>query len=142
MLLISLVSASLALAQPTSPPIGQRTATAARLPAELGLDPDGAEDPTIASAAAFPLGSEQNPVRVGGPAGERAYLERLRCADGSRPRTGVRTERGVGAFGSIVSGYAIECGGSAPASTMLIMDMYHEEHREDRAPAGFTIVPR
>lgn len=142
MLLIALVSAGLAMAQTPAPRIGQRTGSLDRAPAELGMGPDAGEDPAIAAAAAFPLGSEQNPVRVGGPAGEQAYLGRLRCADGSTPRIGVRTERGVGAFGSLVSGYSVQCGGSTPVSAILIMDMYHEEHREDRAPAGFTILPR
>jgi hypothetical protein len=141
MLLISLLSAALAAAQPATPPIGQRSDSAERLAGGLDFSPDAGEDPAIAAAAAFPLGSLQNPVRVGGPEGERAYIARLRCADGSAPRTGSRTDRGVGAFGSLVAGYALECGGANPASALVIMDMYHEEHREDRAPAGFTIVP-
>ena len=37
--------------------------------------------PNPAELAKHPLGSQQNPVRVGGPAGERAYLARLRLAD-------------------------------------------------------------
>jgi hypothetical protein len=142
MLFMTIVSAGLALAQPPAPQIGQRTGSPDRLVAELGFSPDAGEDPAIAAAASFPLGSAQNPVRVGGPEGERAYLARLRCADGSIPRTGGRTDRGVGAFGSIVAGYAVECGGPAPVTTIVIMDMYHEEHRENRAPAGFTILPR
>ncbi|HEY0116189.1 MAG TPA: hypothetical protein VGB54_10740 [Allosphingosinicella sp.] len=134
----SLLAATLILAQPASPPLGQRTGSPDRVAAALGLGPDAGEDPAIAAAAAFPLGSKENPVRVGGPAGERDYLARLRCADGSAPVKGARTDQGVGAFGSVVSGYALECGG---VRTMLIMDMYHEEHRENRAPPGFTIQP-
>lgn len=139
MMLILFSAAGLSLAQTPAPPIGQRTEAAERLTAGLGIGPDAGEDPAIAAAAAHPLGSAENPVRVGGPDGERDYLARLRCADGSAPRAGVRTDRGVGAFGSLVSGYALECAG-APA-TAIIMDMYHEEHREDRAPAGFTLLP-
>ena len=37
----------------------------------------------VAAAEAHPLGSLENPVRVGGPDGERAYLARLRCTNGS-----------------------------------------------------------
>ena len=37
----------------------------------------------VAAADAHPLGTLENPVRVGGPDGERAYLARLRCADGA-----------------------------------------------------------
>jgi hypothetical protein len=139
--LISLLSAALASAQPAMPPIGQRDAAADRLTAQLDFSPNAGEDPAIAAAAAFPLGSMENPIRVGGPEGARAYLARLRCADGSTPSLGERTERGVGAFGSVVAGYALGCAGSAPANRMLIVDIYHEEHREDRAPAGFTILP-
>lgn len=118
-------------------PIGQRTAASAS-PADAGaLIPDDDEDPAIIAAAAYPLGSVQNPVRVGGPEGERAYLGRLRCAGGDAPQVGVRTDLGEGAFGSVVAGYRLSCGGTA---TTLVMDMYHDEHREDRAPAGFTIA--
>lgn len=136
---MSIFFAALLLAQTTTPPIGQRTAPPGRLIAGASLIPDAAEDPTIAAAAAFPLGSAENPVRVGGPEGERAYLSRLRCADGSSPRLGARSDGGVGAFGSLVGAYRLSCGA---ATTNVVMDMYHEEHVEDRAPQGFTIVPR
>jgi hypothetical protein len=131
--------AALLLAQPTTPPIGQRTIPPGRLIAGASLIPDAAEDPLIAAAAAFPLGSLENPVRVGGPEGERAYIARLRCSDGSAPRQGARSDRGVGAFGSVVAAYRLTCGS---ASADLVMDMYHDEHVEDRAPPGFTILPR
>ena len=39
----------------------------------------------VAAAEAHPLGTADNPVRVGGPDGEHAYLARLRCADGAAP---------------------------------------------------------
>lgn len=125
-------------AQTTTAPIGQRTAQPAALPAE-SLIPDAEQDPVIAAAAAFPLGSMENPVRVGGPAGERAYLARLRCADGGAPRLGARSDKGEGAFGSMVAAYRLECGAAA---VELVMDMYHGEHVEDRAPPGFAIQPR
>ena len=83
------------------------------------------------------MGTTQNPVRVGGPDGERAYLARLRCGDGSAPRVGARREAGVGAFGSVVGGYEVSCGG---AQARIVFDMYHEEHVETRAPAGFTLA--
>ncbi len=136
---MSIILAALLAAQPAMPPIGQRTAPPARLATGASLIPDAAEDPVIAAAAAFPLGSVQNPVRVGGPQGERGYLSRLRCADGSAPRLGARSERGVGAFGSVVAAYRLDCGAGAAD---LVMDMYHDEHVEDRAPPGFTIQPR
>ncbi len=110
---------------------------------ELGDAPDPDEmNAAIAAANAYPLGSKDNPVRVGGPEGAHAYIARLRCADGSLPRGGPRGAEGVGVFGSIVDGYPLDCAGAAPGKVLLIMDMYHEEHAEDRAPPGFTITPR
>jgi hypothetical protein len=105
--------------------------------AELSSDPF--DEQAITAAAAYPLGTVQNPVRVGGPEGERAYLARLRCADGSAPMIGRRGSAGVGAFGSITASYDLDCGNVAPGKLELVMDMYHSEHREGRAPAGLTI---
>lgn len=120
--------------------LGQRTQRPdAMLPATAlapGQDDLGA---AIAAAQAHPLGSRENPVRVGGPEGERAYLARLRCADGSVPRIGARGEAGVGAFGSIVGAYPVSCGA---ASASIVFDIYHEEHVETQAPSGFTLLPR
>jgi hypothetical protein len=142
-----LVAAALALVQPpaqdTSPPIGARTGTPEALLAQLGLGPDEDDLATsIAAASAHPLGTMENPVRVGGPAGERAYVARLRCGDGSVPRVGERASMGTGAFGTIVDGYPLDCGSAAPGRVTVILDMYHSEHREDRAPPGFAIQPR
>ena len=123
--------------------LGERTRSPEAMLGELGLAP-GQDDlsEAIAAAQAHPLGSMENPVRVGGPTGERAYIARLRCADGTLPRVGRRGSAGVGAFGTIVDAYPLDCGDAAPGRTTLVMDMYHEEHAEDRAPPGFTIVPR
>lgn len=96
----------------------------------------------IAAAANHPLGSLENPVRVGGPDGERNYVARLRCADGSTPRIAQQTAGGVGAFGTVVDALTLDCAAAAPGRTTLMMDMYHEEHVEDRAPPGFSIQPR
>ena len=120
--------------------LGARTAAPqSHLPA-VGLAP-GQDDLAAAIAAAdvHPLGSLANPIRVGGPAGERAYLMRLRCADRSVPRIGDRRQGGVDGFGTIAGVYPITC---ATGTVQLHFDMYHEEHVEDRAPAGLTIVPR
>ena len=110
----------------------------------LGIQPP---DPArvqaaIEAAAAHPLGSMENPVRVKGPPGERAYIARLRCADGRPPRVGQRGSMGIGPFLMIVDGYPLDCGDAAPGRTTLMMDMYHPDHREDRAPPGFSIVDR
>jgi len=110
----------------------------------LGLQrPDPARvRAAIEAAEEHPLGSMQNPVRVGGPEGERAYMARLRCADGRPPRIGQRVNAGFGPFYMIVDVYPLDCGDAAPGRASLAMDMYHPEHREERAPPGFAIVPR
>jgi len=89
----------------------------------------------VAAAEAHPLGTIRNPVRVGGPEGERAYLGHLRCADGAVPRIGARSEAGIGAFGSVVAAFEVTC---TAGTASIVFDMYHEEHAETRAPAGFS----
>ncbi|HWH17943.1 MAG TPA: hypothetical protein VNT77_06345 [Allosphingosinicella sp.] len=122
---------------------GDRTVSPEDLLKELGAGVSDAElERAVAAAAAHPLGTLENPIRVGGPEGQRAYIERLRCANGARPAVGARDAAGVGAFGSIVDAYPLDCGAAAPGKVRLVMDMYHAEHREDRAPAGFSIDPR
>ena len=141
--LIPALAAALRVAAPAAaePKPGDRTVTPEQMLRELGLSPDQDDlREAIAAAAAHPLGTTENPVRVGGPEGERAYIARLRCGDGSQPRVGQRGNAGVGAFGTIVDVYPLDCGAAAPGRFALVMDMYHAEHRETRAPAGFTLV--
>ena len=137
--ILAILLAAPAAAQPRP---GDRTMSPEQMLREFGLAP-GQDDlsAAIEAAAAHPLGTTQNPVRVGGPHGERAYIARLRCADGSAPRVGDRGSAGVGAFGTIVDVYPLDCGSAAPGRFDLVMDMYHEEHRETGAPPGFSIVP-
>ncbi len=130
-----------ASAAPAQPKPGDRTTSPEQMLAEIG-DSDRAYEDSVAEAATHPLGSIANPVRVGGPEGERAYLARLRCAGGARPSIGSRRSGGVGAFGTIVDLYPLDCGAAAPGRFDLVMDMYHEEHREQNAPPGFDIDPR
>ncbi len=132
-----LFAAAAVVATPASarPPRDQ-SPTPVNLFAEIGAGVS--DDAAIMAAAAHPLGTLRNPVRVGGPEGERAYLGRLRCPDGQAPRIGARREAGVGAFGSVVSAYELGCGAEVGRVTF---DMYHEEHVETRAPAGFTLRP-
>jgi hypothetical protein len=135
--------AAIGTAAPAGEKVGARTASPEQLLVDLGQGETDAElEQAIAAASAHPLGTLENPVRVGGPHGERAYIARLRCADGARPRIGQRGSAGIGAFGSIVDIYPLDCGAAAPGKVGLVMDMYHEEHREERAPAGFAIDPR
>jgi hypothetical protein len=137
---MSILLTALAILQTATPPVGQRTIPAERLISGASLVPDEEQDPLVAAAAAFPLGSSENPVRVGGPEGEIAYLQRLRCSDGATPRIGARSQGGPGAFGSLVASYPLSCAGAAPVT--LVMDMYHAEHREESAPPGFTLPAR
>jgi hypothetical protein len=119
--------------------LGERTRAPGTMVSELRLAP-GEDDlaSAIAEAETHPLGSLANPIRVGGPEGERSYLARLRCAGGDAPRLGTRSDGGVDPFGTVTRVYQIECVG---ARGQLFFDIYHEEHVEDRAPAGFSLVP-
>ena len=83
------------------------------------------------------LGSEQNPVRVRGPDGERAYLRRLRSGDGTPPQFDRRGSGGPGPDGHIIDFYSVVCPGQEPDT--IIMDMYHRGG-EGRAVPGYTIV--
>ena len=139
-----LIAASLFAATPAAaqqqPELGARTADPqTHLPA-AGLAP-GQDDlaAAIAEAETHPLGSLQNPIGVAGPEGERAYLYRLRCADGAVPRVGQRSDGGIDVYGTLAGVYPVTC---AAGTAQLHFDMYQEEHVEVRAPAGFTIVAR
>ncbi len=137
---VSLLLAAPALAQAQAQPrLGARTATPESMVAQMSpASPEEEMRALVAAADAHPLGTLANPVRVGGPEGERAYLARLRCADGSALRIGARREAGAGGFGSLVGAYEVFCGDTAGR---ILFDMYHEEHVETRAPQGFTLQP-
>jgi hypothetical protein len=84
-----------------------------------------------------PLGSAENPVRAHMPVGERAYLDRLVCPNGERPkyeRHGSVTQ--LSPYGTIMDVYGLTCG--TEKSTVYI-DMYHPNHVETSAIPGFTI---
>ncbi|MCA1198276.1 hypothetical protein K9B35_09880 [Sphingomonas sp. R647] len=91
----------------------------------------------ITTAQAYPLGSEKNPVRAKGPEGERAYLARLRCADGNAPAFERLGSTGIGPYRNILDLYTVQCAGAAPLSVYI--DMYHK-HAEPAPVPGFTIV--
>lgn len=97
-------------------------------------------DKRVATAAAHPLGSEKNPVRAQFPPGQRAYLARLRCTDGSTPRFDRAGSMGIGVYGNIIDNYTVDCGSAAPGRVQVYMDMYHSGYVEQRAVPGFTIV--
>ncbi|HYN45886.1 MAG TPA: hypothetical protein VES64_04265 [Allosphingosinicella sp.] len=136
------LAAAAALLAPAAPvlaqELGARTTSPAAMVAQMNrASPEDEMRQLVAAAEAHPLGTGANPVRVGGPEGERAYLGHLRCPGGPAPRIGARREAGVGAFGSVVVAYEVTCG---VTSGRIVFDMYHEEHVETRAPAGFTLV--
>ena len=125
--------------QPGQPQLGARTRSPEQLIGAMSrVSPVEEMRALVAAAEAHPLGSIENPVRVGGPDGERAYLARLRCTNGAQPQIGARRSGGVGAFGSVVGAYELTCGAAA---ARINFDIYHEEHVETRAPAGFTLRP-
>jgi hypothetical protein len=140
MRLLPLAAAVFILAAPAAAQrLGARTASPETMVAQMRQDsPEEEMRALVAAAEAHPLGTAENPVRVGGPEGERAYLARLRCEGGAAPAIGARREAGVGAFGSVVAAFDVVCGG---ATTRILFDMYHEEHVETRAPAGFALAP-
>jgi hypothetical protein len=119
--------------------LGARTTSPEAMVAQLSpASPEDELRALVAAADAHPLGSLENPIRVGGPDGERAYLARLRCSDGAAPQIGARNDAGVGAFGSVVGAFPLNCRSSR---ARLVFDIYHEEHVETRAPLGFTLLP-
>lgn len=123
--------------------LGKRTAPPETLMAGIGTGvSDSALQAEIEAASAFPLGSLRNPVRVGGPEGRNAYIARLRCADGKAPHAIPAVPGGAGGFGTVTELIALDCAAAAPGRLDLYLDLYHEEHVEDRAPAGFTLAPR
>lgn len=93
----------------------------------------------ISIADQHPLGSEQNPVRVDMPEGQKIYLSRLRCSDGQPPQFKRGGSVGSGPFGSIVDVYDVDCGQTAPGKVAVYLDMYHPLHDEIRPVPGFTI---
>jgi hypothetical protein len=122
--------------------IGARTTSPEQMLSEFGSGVSDAElERAAAEAATHPFGTRDNPARVGGPEGERTYISRLHCGDGSRPRVGPRRDGGIGAYGTVTGLYPLDCGNAAPGRFDLVIDMYHEEHKEDQAPAGFRIDP-
>jgi hypothetical protein len=137
LLAAAFIFAAPALAQP-EPRLGARTTSPEAMVAQMNpASPEEEMSQLIAAADAHPLGSQENPVRVAGPDGERAYLARLHCPDGAAARIGARREAGIGPYGSVVGAYEVICAGG---TSRIVFDMYQEEHQESRAPAGFTLA--
>jgi hypothetical protein len=138
-----LAAAALLAAPAAAQKLGARTASPEQLLGQMAAaDPEGEMEQIAAAAAAHPLGTLENPVRVGGPEGARAYIARLRCADGSRPKPGGHSPGAAGAYGSVTELYRLDCGAAAPGRVSLVIDLYHAEHVETRAATGFDIDAR
>ena len=137
-LIAFLLSASLAAVPAAAQRLGARTTSPEQMMAQMDQSaPDEEMRRLVAEADRHPLGTVENPVRVGGPEGEHAYLGRLRCPDGATPTVGARSTAGIGAFGSVVAAFDLACGAQ---QHRIVFDMYHEEHIETRAPVGFTLA--
>jgi hypothetical protein len=135
-----LAAAALLAAPAAAQKLGARTASPDQVLGEAaGLDPMAEAEQIAAAAAAHPLGSVENPIRVGGPEGARAYIARLRCANESRPVIGSHATAGVGPYGTFTERYVVDCGDFAPGRQFLHFDLYHEEHVERRAAPHFRI---
>ncbi len=109
--------------------------------APLPKFPEGEElQALLKAAAAHPLGSAENPVRLGSIRASYIYISRLRCADGSRPVSRRLGQSSKMAFGRIADAYQVDCGARPPGSVEVHIDPYHPGHDEDRAPTGFTLA--
>lgn len=141
--------AEVAPGQMPAAPRAMETRPEIDLSARLGLLAGGGRfqgaelEAALRKAAAFPLGSRENPVRVSMPQGQHAYLRRLRCSDDKPPRFERVGNFGPGVFGSIIDGYRVICPDEGePRESLIYMDMYHPDHVETAAPAGFTLKMR
>ena len=85
------------------------------------------------------LGSRDFPVRTDGPAGQKAYLGRLRCPDGTVPDFNRQGSVGYGGYGNIVDVYSVRCRG-AGESDRIYMDMYHPGYIETAPVTGYEIT--
>lgn len=113
--------------------------TAKALSRLLGGDPVKVDEQKLAK---YPLGSKDNPIRVGSPAGQRDYLRRLVCDNNEMVSTATRQgSAGVGPFGSIMDIYEVICDTNKGAVThTLYLDMYHGDYEETHPAAGFIAL--
>ena len=138
-----LAAAALLAAPAAAQKIGARTASPDQVLGQAApVDPMAEAEQIAAAASVHPLGTEKNPLRVGGPEGARAYIARLRCSDGSSPQVGPRSPGGIGAYGTVTERYPLDCGGAAPGRVALAFDFYHQEHVETRPAPGFALAAR
>ena len=90
------------------------------------------------SLSAAPLGSRENPIRCAWPAGQRAYLARVRDKEGLEVRSVRLGSFGMGPYGNLLDGYSITT--QSGESIEVYFDMYHFDYTEGKPPPGFRIV--
>jgi len=87
-----------------------------------------------------PAGCRSNPIRCHGPAGESAYLDRLKSHDGRKVLYKRQGSLGIPSpFGNIVDEYLIGFE-DVGAVKRIYMDMYFEGYTDDRPVSGFYLV--
>lgn len=119
----------------------RRTLSAALCASAVAMSsPAEAGEKAVASNAASPLGSFENPVRCDMPSGEREYLLRLSCLDGSPLEIGERASFGSGADGHVLDGVELRCADGTKQK--IFLDMYHRGYREAEAVPGFAIAAK
>jgi hypothetical protein len=96
-------------------------------------------DPDLEEISKHALGTRGNPVRADRPSGQRAYLSRLRCANGETPKLNRIGNFGLGPYSRIIDGYKVECKGEEDRT--IVLDMYHPGYVEKEPVEGFTIKP-
>jgi hypothetical protein len=90
-------------------------------------------------AASAELGGKATPVKADGAAGQSAYLQRLRCPDGTAPSFERRGSMGYGGYGHMVDLYRLVCEQTGQSHDVH-MDMYFPGYVETQPVAGFTLA--
>lgn len=136
--LTAIAALAIAAAPPQDHPEGKKPNSSRDMMLSLGGGMKGKKlQKAIEKAEQSPLGTRENPVRENGPAGQRAYLSKLRCADGAKPAFDRAGNVGEGPYRFIVDLYEVTCPGQAKVEVYI--DMYHDGG-ETRPVPGFTIV--
>jgi len=94
----------------------------------------------IEAASVHPFGSKLNPVRAHQANGQRAYLARLRCDDGTALQFRRRGNVGRGPYMNIVDRYQVRCGKDNATLNEIYMDLYHKGYVENASVPGYSIV--
>ncbi len=93
----------------------------------------------LKEAQKHPLGSDENPVRADLNIGEHAYLNRLRCSDGTRPTYERPKAPAPGIYHSAVDTYDVTCATGEPQHSVVVMDGFFPGYVEKKPVPGYTI---